>query len=71
MRNLARCAGVLLAFTAVAASAAQISRATLVGQHRVPGTTGQSSLICEYSGVRARFQLLSQHGRCASFIEVQ
>jgi hypothetical protein len=62
------CVGVLFA---VIANAALTSRAALVGQHRVPGAAGNSALICEYSGVRAKFEILAQHGTCAPFIEVQ
>ena len=68
MRKLAMCAGVLFA---VAANAALTSRAALVGQHRVAGAAGTSALICEYSGARAKFEILAQHDSCAPFIEVQ
>jgi hypothetical protein len=67
MKKLALCLGVLFA---VAANASLASRAALVGQHTVASSTG-SALICEYSGARAKFEILAQHGNCAPYIEVQ
>jgi hypothetical protein len=67
MKKLAMCAGVLFA---VAANAALTSRAALIGSHTV-ARAGGSSLICEYSGTRAKFEILAQRGACAPFIDVQ
>jgi hypothetical protein len=68
MRKLALCAGVLFA---VMANAALTSRATLVGQHTVPSSGGRPALICEYSGARAKFEILAQRSTCARYIDVR
>jgi hypothetical protein len=68
LRKLTLCAGV---FFAVVANAALTSRATLVGQHVHVSTGGSSALICEYSGMHAKFEIVSQHGTCAPYIDVQ
>ena len=62
LKNLALCIGV---FFAVAANAALSSHMKLVGQ-RANGT----SLTCEYSGQRAKSEILARHGACAPFIDV-
>jgi hypothetical protein len=67
MKKLAMCLGVLFA---VVANAALTTRAPLVGQHRVSAGVGSSALICEYSGTRAKFEILA-HDSCAPFIDVQ
>jgi len=56
---------------AVAANAAFTSRAALVRQYLNRSFAGESLLICEYSGARAKFEILSQTGRCAPYITVQ
>ena len=61
------CAGLLLA---VSAHAAISSRAVLTGRH-VKTFAGAPLLICEYSGARAKFEILAQTGKCAPFIQVQ
>jgi len=63
LKKLALCFGV---FFAVLANAQLPSHVKLVGQ-RMNGT----SLICEYSGPRASYQILAQRGSCAPFIDVQ
>ncbi len=62
LKKLALCVGV---FFAVVANAELSSHAKLMGQ-RMNGT----SLICEYAGARAKYEILAQHGVCAPFIEV-
>jgi hypothetical protein len=56
---------------AVSANAAIASRATLVGQHLNHTFAGDPLLICEYSGAGAKFEILSQTGRCAPYITIQ
>lgn len=68
LKQLMLCAGV---FFAIVANAALTSRATLVGQHMHVSASGGSALICEYSGMRAKFEIISQHGSCAPYIDVQ
>jgi hypothetical protein len=68
LRKLTLCAGI---FFAVIANAALTSRATLVGQHVHVSPGGSSALICEYSGIHAKFEIVSQHGTCAPYIDVQ
>jgi hypothetical protein len=63
LKKLALCVGVLFA---VVANAELSSHAKLMGQ-RMNGT----SLICEYAGAHAKYEILAQHGACAPFIEVQ
>jgi len=63
LKKLALCVGVLFA---VVANAELSSHAKLTGQ-RMNGT----SLICEYAGSHAKYEILAQHGACAPFIEVQ
>ncbi len=63
MKKLALCAGVLFA---VVANAELSSHAKLTGQ-RMNGT----SLICEYAGAHAKYEILARRGACAPFIEVQ
>lgn len=67
LKTLMICAGLLIA---VAASAAAGSRATLIGQH-FKSFAGNPLLICEYSGASAKFEILSQDGKCAPYINVQ
>jgi hypothetical protein len=68
MKALAFCAGLLFAITANAELSAQ---ATLIGQHLNGYFGGTPLLICEYAGSRAKFEILSQNGKCAPYIEVQ
>lgn len=68
MKKLALCLGVLFA---VAANAALTTRVPLAGQHTVASPAGRSSLICEYQGSRAKFEILAQHGACAPFLDVE
>jgi hypothetical protein len=56
---------------AVSANAAFTSRATLVGQHMNRAFPGDPLLICEYSGAGAKFEILSQTGKCAPYITLQ
>ena len=56
---------------AVSANAAITSRATLVGQHVNRAFAGDPLLICEYSGAGAKFEILSQTGKCAPYITIQ
>jgi hypothetical protein len=68
MKTLALCVGLL---AAVSTNAESIERATLVGQHVRGSFAGSPLLICEYSGSLARFEILSQSGMCAPYIDVQ
>ena len=68
MKTLALLTGLLIA---ASANAAFGSRATLIGQHVNRAFAGEPLLICEYSGAGARFELLSQSGKCAPYITVQ
>jgi hypothetical protein len=68
MKTLLLCAGLLCA---VAANAETTERAVLIGQHVSGSFAGNPLLICEYSGARARFEILSQNGACAPFLYVQ
>ncbi len=47
------------------------SRATLVGQHFKGSVEGNPVLVCVYSGRLAQFEIVSQSGTCAPFIEVR
>jgi hypothetical protein len=55
---------------AVSANAAFTSRATLVGQH-MNRAFRAILLICEYSGGGAKFEILSQTGKCPPYITLQ
>jgi hypothetical protein len=68
MKTLALCAGLLFA---VSANAEFTERAALVGQHVSGSFAGNPLLICEYSGTRAHFEILSQSGTCAPYIDVR
>lgn len=67
MKTLTLLSGVLFA---ISASAQGGARATLIGKH-VTTHAGTAILICEYSGERARFEIMSQNGTCARYINVQ
>ncbi len=68
MRKLSLCVGILFA---VVANAELAARATLVGQHMHFSAGGAAVLVCEYSGQRTRYEIVSPRGSCARFIEVQ
>ncbi len=68
MKKIALCAGLLLAVTVHADTAA---RAALIGRHVTGSFDGTPLLICEYSGPGAKFEILSENGRCAPFLDVQ
>jgi hypothetical protein len=68
LKTLTVCAGLLFA---MAANAEFVARAALVGQRLNWSLAGSSMLICEYSGERANFEILSQNGTCAPYIDVQ
>ena len=68
MKTLTLLTGLLVALSANAAFA---SRATLVRQHVNRAFAGEPLLICEYSGAGAKFELLSQTGKCAPYITIQ
>ena len=68
MKTLTLLTGLLFA---VSANAAFTSRATLVGQHLNRAFAGDPLLICEYSGAGAKFEILSQTGKCAPYITIQ
>jgi hypothetical protein len=68
LKTLALLAGLLVA---VSANAAFTSRAKLVGQHVNRAFAGDPLLICEYSGAGAKFEILSQTGKCAPNITLQ
>ena len=68
MKRLTLLTGLLVA---VSANAAFASRATLVGQHLNRAFAGDPLLICEYSGAGAKFEILSQTGKCAPYITIQ
>jgi hypothetical protein len=67
MKTLTLLTGVLFA---ISASAHFNARATLIGRH-VTTHAGAAILICEYSGARAKFEIMSQNGTCAPYINVQ
>jgi hypothetical protein len=67
LKMLAMCAGLLLA---VAANAGSAGRAPLIGRHLNGYFQGNPLLICEYAGARATFEILSENGTCAPYIEV-
>jgi hypothetical protein len=56
---------------AVSANAGFSTRAALIGQHLRGSFAGAPLLICEYSGAVAKFEILSQNGKCAPYINVQ
>ena len=68
MKTLTLLTGLLVA---VSANAAFTSRATLVGQHVSRAFPGDPLLICEYSGAGAKFEILSQTGKCPPYITLQ
>jgi hypothetical protein len=68
LKTLTLLTGLLVA---VSAHAAITSRATLVGQHVSRAFPGDPLLICEYSGAGAKFEILSQTGKCAPYITIQ
>ncbi|MDP8984453.1 MAG: hypothetical protein M3N97_05325 [Pseudomonadota bacterium] len=68
MKTLTLCAGLLYALSA---NAGLVARATLIGQRVHRSFEGSALLICEYSGVGAKFEILSQNGKCAPYIKVQ
>jgi hypothetical protein len=68
MKMLACCVGLLFALTANAAFSA---RATLIGQHVNGSFAGSPLLICDYASSSAKFEILSQNGKCAPYIDVQ
>ena len=68
MKTLTLLTGLLVA---VSANAAFTSRAPLVGQHVSRAFAGDPLLICEYSGGGAKFEILSQTGKCAPYIIIQ
>ena len=68
MKTLTLLTGLIVA---VSANAAFTSRATLVGQHVNRSFPGDALLICEYSGAGAKFEILSQTGKCAPYITIQ
>jgi hypothetical protein len=68
LKTLTFCAGLLFA---VSANAEFSARATLIGQHLNRSFAGSPLLICEYSGAGAKFEILSQNGKCAPYINLQ
>jgi hypothetical protein len=68
LKTLAFCVGLLFAMSA---NAEYVARAMLIGQHLNRSFAGSPLLICEYSGARAKFEILSQNGKCAPYIDVQ
>jgi hypothetical protein len=68
MKTLAFCTGVLFALSVNAQGG---SRAALIGQHTSRAFADGPLLICEYAGATAKFEILSQNGKCAPFINVQ
>jgi len=68
MKNVAMCIGVLFA---VVANAELTAHAKLVGQRTDRAAGGASSLICLYSGPRAKYEIVAQHGTCAPYLDVQ
>lgn len=68
MKTLTLLTGLIVA---ASANAGFISRATLIGQHVNRAFAGDPLLICEYSGAGAKFEILSQTGKCAPYINIQ
>jgi hypothetical protein len=56
---------------ALAAHAAISARAPLVGQHVNGYYKGSPLVICEYQATGAKFEILSQNGKCAPYLAVQ
>ncbi len=56
---------------AAAADGGAAARAMLAGQHVNHAFAGEQLLICEYSGARAKFEILSQTGQCAPYLTLQ
>jgi hypothetical protein len=52
-------------------NAVPAARASLVGAHVKGSTHGTSLLVCEYAGASAKFEILSQNGACAPYIDVE
>lgn len=74
MKTLTFCAGLLFAISANAGFSAHAgfsARATLIGQHLNRSFAGSPLLICEYSGEAAKFEILSQNGKCAPYLAIQ
>ena len=67
MKMLAFCTGL---FMAVAANAGAGAKAPLVGQHHAGYFEGSALLVCKYAGSRANFEIVSQNGKCAPYIDV-
>jgi hypothetical protein len=68
MKTLTLLTGLIVA---ASANAGFTSRAALVGQHVNRDFAGDPLLICEYSGAGAKFEILSQTGKCAPYITIQ
>ena len=68
MKTLVLCTGILFALSVNAQGG---TRAALTGQHTNRMLTDEPLLICEYTGARAKFEILSQDGKCAPYINVQ
>ncbi len=47
------------------------NRAALIGHHFKGSVEGNPVLVCVYSGALAKFEIVSQSGSCAPFIEVR
>jgi len=67
MKAIAVCAGLVLALSAHAESAA---RAKLVGQRVVSAPSGAPILICRYLGPEARYEVVASSDRCAPFLRL-
>ena len=68
MKTLAICAGLLMALSANAQPAA---RAALIGKQVNNSHANGPLLICKYVSPNAKFEILSQNGKCAPYINVQ
>lgn len=68
MKTLVLCVGLLIA---VAADAGIGGRAALTGRHEMGSYAGAPIVICEYAGPGTRFEILSENGRCAPYLDVQ
>jgi hypothetical protein len=68
LKTLVLCAGILVALSANAQPSA---RAALIGKQVNTSNANGPLLICKYVSPNAKFEILSQNGKCAPYINVQ
>jgi hypothetical protein len=67
MKNLALCAGLLLALSA---GAEEQVRAKLVGQRVISSYPGSPILVCRYAGAGANYEVVASAATCAPYLSV-